>query len=457
MTLIAELVKNIIDTSFEDLDSSVVAKARYRIIDVIGCAMAGAKASGCSMVIDLFKGWGGKKESTVLAHGHRMPVPHAALINSIMARSYDFEPTGALVEGKSTPSHISGTTVPAALAVAEQEGLSGKKLVTALVLGDDLAARLAAASHLNIDSGWDSTGTVNMFGAVAIAGKLWGLKEGQMLNAFGIAINQMAGTFQNIFDAAHTFKLPQGLAAQAGIFSAALAKKGFTGAKDPLTSTYGYFSLYCRTYDPELLVRDLGKKFYAGDTFKPYPCCRSNHAAIDCTLDLVNRYTIRPGDIDEIIVGVTPVAINFAVGQPFHIGEVPQINAAFSLQYTVANALLRKSVRLEHFKEKWIRDPAIMEIVRKIRLVPTVPPEKPLAASVKIKTKEGKEYERQVDLPKGSDTFTPLTLEEKKEKFMKNVAFSRMLPMEKAQKALRMLERIEEVDSVVSIIKRLVP
>jgi 2-methylcitrate dehydratase PrpD len=143
------------------------------------------------------------------------------MVNSVFARSYDFEPTGALVEGKSTPSHISGTTVPAALAVAELKGASGKELLTAMILGDDLASRIVAASQLNIDSGWDSTGTVNVFGAAAVAGKLWGLNERQMVNTFGIAINQMAGTFLNIFDYAHTFKLPQGLAAQAGIFSAA--------------------------------------------------------------------------------------------------------------------------------------------------------------------------------------------------------------------------------------------
>ena len=104
------------------------------------------------------------------------------------------------------------------LSVGELKAAKGRDVLTALILGDDLAARVVAASQLNIDSGWDSTGTVNMLGAAAVAGKLWGLNERQMVNAFGIALNQMAGTFLNIFDYAHTFKLPQGLAAQGGRF-----------------------------------------------------------------------------------------------------------------------------------------------------------------------------------------------------------------------------------------------
>ncbi len=136
------------------------------------------------------------------------------------------------MDGKSTPSHISGTTVPVALAVGEACGASGSDILTAMILGDDLAARIVTASQLNIDSGWDSTGTVNAFGAAAVAGKLWGLNQQEMINALGIAMNHMAGSFLNIFDYTHCFKLPQGLAAQAGAFSAALAKKGFAGPKE---------------------------------------------------------------------------------------------------------------------------------------------------------------------------------------------------------------------------------
>jgi 2-methylcitrate dehydratase PrpD len=457
MSITVELARNIVETDFDAFDSTAIEKARNRVMDVAGCAVGGVNAPGCSMLLDLMREWGGARESTVLGVGGKLPVHHAAMVNSVFARSYDFEPTGALVGGKSTPSHISGTTVLTALAVGEVTGAHGRAVLTAIILGDDLAARVAAASQLNIDSGWDSTGTVNALGAAAIAGKLWRLNEKQMVNAFGIALNQMAGTFLNIFDYAHTFKLPQGLSAQAGIFSAALARKGFTAAKDPLTGKHGYFALYCKNYQLDVLARNLGKEFYAGDTFKPYPCCRSNHAAVECALGLVNSHHIDPKDLSEVVVSVTPTARNFAVGQPFRIGEVPQINAAFSLQYTVASALLRKSICLEHFTDEYIRDPLVMDVVRKIRLDSAVPKEEPLGAAVRIRTVQGKEYEARVDMPRGSDSLTPLNQAEKREKFRSNAAFSKILPPDRVEKALELFDTIEEVDNVAKIIRLLVP
>jgi 2-methylcitrate dehydratase PrpD len=295
-----------------------------------------------------------------------------------------------------------------------------------------------------------------MFGATAIAGKLWGLDENQMLNAFGIVINQLAGTMQNIFDGAHAFKLPQGLAAQAGIFSAALAHKGFTGVKDPLLGKYGYFSLYCRTYQPEMLTKDLGKKFYSDITLKPYPTCRVSHGAIDCALELVHVNAIEPQDIDEVIVDISPAGRDFATGQPFRIGADPEASAAFSFQYTVANALLRKSVTLEHFTEESIKDPMMMDLMNKIRLNATISPETRHAAGVKVRMKQGKEFEKRVDVPKGVETLTPLTPTERREKFMNNVAFSKTIPLEKAKKALGLFETIEEIDNVAQILKLLV-
>jgi 2-methylcitrate dehydratase PrpD len=456
MSIIAEMIRNVLETPFEAFDQVTLDRAKDRIIDVVGCLIGGANASGCSMIVDLVREWGGKKESTILVHGGKVPAHNAALVNCVMTRSYDFEPTGAYVEGKSTPAHLSGTTGPTAITVAEQRAASGKELLTALILGDDLASRITAASQLNIDSGFDCTGTVNAFGATAIAGRLWGLNEHQMLNAFGIVLNQLAGSFQNIFDGALSFKLPQGLSARAAIFSVALANKGFTGIKDPLLSKYGYFALYCKTYQLEVLTRDLGKNFYADYTCKPYPCCRSNHAAIECALELTKTNIIRPEDIDEIIIDITPTALDFAVGQPFKIREIPQIDGAFNLQYTVASALSRKSIKLEHFTEESVRDPKITDLISKIRLTPTMPLDKPLGARVKIKMKQGNEYDKRIDMPKGNGISTPLTKADMRAKYFDNVAFSKTVSMEKAEKVLDLIERIEEVDNINKIIKLLV-
>ena len=453
-----ELVRNMLEINFDAFSEEVVNHAKNRIIDVIGCLIAGANAPGCPMILDLIKEWDGKAESTIIVHGIKAPAHNVAMANSIMARSHDYEVPGPVVEEtKAFPAHISGTTVPTAFAMAEQKSASGKELLTALILGDDIAARLIAASAQSFQSGWDSTGIANAFGATAIAGKLSELNEQQMLNAFGIVINQLAGTFQCIWDGCHAFKLPQGLAARAGIFSAQLASKGFTGVKDALFSKYGYFALYySQTGQPDILTKNLGKVFYSDREFKLYPSCRGNHAAIECALALVRQYDIEAENIDDIVLDVSPILLDSFVGKPFEIRDVPQVDALFSPRYSVASVLVRKSIKLEHFGEESIREPKVVDLAQKIKLTGTKPEEKPKAAGLTVKLKGGKEYSANVDFARGDAIDSPMSREEITEKFKANVDFSKTVAREKAEKALHLLENIDGVKNITQIVELLV-
>jgi 2-methylcitrate dehydratase PrpD len=100
MSVVAELVGNVLETTFERFDPSEVDRARSKLIDVVGCIIGGANAPGCSMLLGQVEEWGGNEEGTILVHGIKVPLHNAALMNSVMARSYDFEPTGPLVDGK---------------------------------------------------------------------------------------------------------------------------------------------------------------------------------------------------------------------------------------------------------------------------------------------------------------------------------------------------------------------
>jgi 2-methylcitrate dehydratase PrpD len=456
MSIIEDMVRNVLETRFESLDEEIVDQAKNRIIDVVGCLIGGANAPGCLAIVNLVREWGGSKESTILVHGGKAPAHNVAMVNTIMARSYDFEPVEPYVEDIGIPGHISGTTIPTAFAVAEQKAVGGKELITSLILGDDLTSRIISASRFSIDLGWDNAGTANMFGATAIAGRLYKLDECKMLNALGIVLNQMAGSFQNLYDGTHCFKLPQGLAARAGIFSAELASKGFTGVEDPLLSKHGYFALYCRVPFIEILTKDLGRKFYADSVFKPYPACRLTHAAIDCVLQLIDAHDIKPEDMSIVTINVTPVVYNSFLCQPFKIGNVPQVSAAFNLRYTVADALLRKSVRLEHFTEEFIRDPKAVDLAQKVKLTGNMSQEKLFATEVEVKMRDGRKFSARVDVPKGDTISNPLTKQEIIEKFRSNVSFSGVLAKENVEKALDMIKRLEEIDDIGEITSLLV-
>jgi 2-methylcitrate dehydratase PrpD len=377
------------------------------------------------------------------------------MVNSIMSRSFDFEPVSPLVDGVNTPGHVSGTTIPTAIAMAEAMDVNGQELMTALLVGDDVAARLLAASGFGFTLGWDGTGTVNAFGAAAIAGRLLGLNKLQMRHAFGIVLNQIGSTFQIIWDGTTAFKLPQGLSARNGVFSAQLAKSGWTGPEDALFSKFGYYQMFTEgCQKPDYLTSDLGKTYYSDGTFKPYPACRITHATIDSALALVRKYGIKAEDIRQAVLYVSAGAREHKCGHPFKIGAFPHSNAIFSFEYTLATALVKKSVRPEHFTERAIGNPEIADFIKKIKLEvhPDVTFE---SARLKLIMKDGRELTGSQEIARG-DPKNPISKDDILAKFWTNIEFCGRISREKAQAFLDMVANLEKLDSAKKLIPLLV-
>ena len=369
--IIEELARHIIGSNFKALNAETIEHAKKRIIDVVGCIIGGANAPGCEMLVGLIKEWGGREEATIAVHGIKAPAHNVAMVNCVMSRSYDYGPVMAYVEGKPVICHISKSTIPTTMTMAEWQHASGKQFLTALIFGDDIIARImAAGSTGGPPEGWEHTGIANVFGTTVIAGKLLNLNESELINALGIALNQMGGTMQNLYDGAQTFKLPQGMAARNGIFSAELSKKGYNGVKDPLFSKYGYFALYGPVYNAEILTKKLGQVFYSDSYFKMYSCCGAIQPAAECAINLVRDHEINIEDLDQVTVNVTPAHLEQPLGQPFRIGEFPQGNAAFNLRYVVASILIRKGLKPDHFTEQYVRDPGVFRCRNKLILPP---------------------------------------------------------------------------------------
>ena len=123
MTAIQQMVRNILDTRFEDFDAATINHAKTCIIDTVGVLLGGIHSSGVDMVLDLIRQWGGREESTILAFGDRVPAANAVMVMGITARSNDFEPAGGgEIRGRMSPCHNSATTVPTAFAMTEKMG-----------------------------------------------------------------------------------------------------------------------------------------------------------------------------------------------------------------------------------------------------------------------------------------------------------------------------------------------
>jgi 2-methylcitrate dehydratase PrpD len=459
-TVIEELSANIVDTRFEDLAKETVELAKNRILDVLGCAIGGVNAPGNAALLKLVTKWGGKKEATILFHGGKAPAQNVAMLNTIMARSYDFEVMSYAIDGQVFASHHAATLVPTALALGEANRVNGKEMITAMLVGDDMAARVQAASVGHpIGLGWDGCGTLSHLGATATASRLLGLNRYQTRNAFGIVLNTIASAIQSLWDGATTFKLGQGTAARNGIFSAELAKEGWTGVEDALLSKFGYFFLYAKgCKDPNIMTRDLGKKYYGESYFKPYPCGMPNHVAMDCALELVRKYGIRAEDITEVIIHVTHGTIGRSYyAKPFIIRDFPHGDAIFSYPYTVATALLHGSVGLANFTEEAIRDPRVNAITANTKLeeLPESEGLGLMGVKLTVKMKNGKEYSES-GTPHREWTTRPTPKEEIVAKFWHQVDFSQTVSRKNAKKIIDLINHLEEVENVNQLIELLI-
>jgi 2-methylcitrate dehydratase PrpD len=506
MGLTQDLVGHIVGTGFGSLDGACVERAKWRVLDVCGCALAGMTAPGCDMMLDMVTAWAGAPESTILGHGGRVPAHNAAMLNSLMARSYDHEPVEAEFDDRSGPAHISGTTVSVALAMAEKQGAGGRDLLTALAVGDDIAARLAANSGFDFDLGWDNTGTVNVFGATAIACKLLGLGGRRVFNALGIALNRLSGTMAGVFDKTLAFKLPIAFAAKEGIVAAELAERGFAGVDEPLLGPRGYFALYCRDYDAGQVTKDLGTRFYSDCVIKPYSACRMTHAFIDCALAIVRENAIHAGDVAEIVIHATERVAGSFVGQPLPAGTRPldndaappghdrragekdaksanssaicatedalscrpacaegrgfvvqrpraglqQPDGAFSVWYCVAAALLWGAVGPRQFTEAALNDSRVADLIRRTRLVADMRPVTPgdKQAEVRVVLNDGTTLAAGAATASGDLRTGQVSAEQIREKFLANAASAESISREDAERAMGMVERLEELEDV---------
>lgn len=250
-----------------------------------------------------------------------------------------------------------------------------------------------------------------------------------MVNALGIVFSQAAGNRQGRADGALTKRMGPAFSARAGVFSALLAERGLTGAKNILQGPWGFFSLYGektgRPIDSEAVHRmldQMGKKYEVVNlSAKPYPCCRLTHGAIDATLSLMRENGLTAKDVQKIMIQASPVIYD-TVGHPFQIRDNPQVDAQFSIPYTVAAALQRGKVTLEDFEVEVVKQPRTGELAKKVVVEENKGMGK-YSTLVNIYGHSGKSFGKRVDVFKGHPQ-NPLSPEEFLQKFRDCARFS---------------------------------
>ena len=434
-----KLAAHIARTSLKDIPPSAVNAARQVMLDTIAVAWAATDLPGSKPLHDLAVREGGAPDATLFAYGERVPAGAAALVNGTYAAALDYD---CLHEA--SVMHCDAVILPAALAMAEREAVSGEEFLCAITLGNDLACRLGL-SHRENPAGWFASSVYGCIAAAAVCAKLLKLDARGIRNAMGIAFSNAAGTRQPIAERSFTKRMQTAFAAQTGVQAALLAQAGVNGPAAFLEGEAGVWKLYGKG-DVNAVLDGLGEKYTNAEiSLKKYPSCAGNHCAIEAASRIVNQNGLKPADIKHARLTVTPF-IEKITGLPFNPGDDPQVDAQFNIFYSVASVLLRGHLKIEDIQPPAIFDPAVRPMIDRIEMVVDRSLNTKLSpVTVEIATQDGRSFREHVKYLPGTPE-TPLSAQEVQEKFDACTALG-VDPLE-GERAKRLIDRVLAIESV---------
>ncbi|MBM4236090.1 MAG: MmgE/PrpD family protein [Firmicutes bacterium] len=440
-----ELAKFARQTTYDKLPADVIKQAKLCLLDLVGAACAGATALPGHVVTEIIEEAGGSPQAVLIGRKEKVPALNAALGNGLYAHALELDDLH-----RSSILRPGSPIIPAALAAAEKTGASGKDLITAIVVGYEVGIRIAEAmtpSHYNF---WHTTGTCGTFAAAIAAGKVMNLDEEQLIHALGHAGTQAAGLMELHYSSEGMMSKPlhASKAAQNGLFSAMLAKGGYTSTKTILSGEKGFLRVFAPKAKMEKIVETLGVDFKIMQiSYRIYASTRHTHAGIDLALRLRGK-GIKPEDIELLRIQTYSVARDL-VGEPF-----PEsiYEAKFSLPFCVSTALVYGHVGVEDFTEQRIKDPVLEELMSHctVEIDPLIDAHYPQkwGAKLNVILRNGTIDHEQTDFPKG-DPENKLTLDQLHTKFRRLSAL--LLPPSKIEAWIEQIMKVESFDNIADM------
>src|SRR3989475_3402005 len=418
------LARFVIGLRLDDVPSSVVTKAALLALDTLGCALASTRYDFGRAAVQTAERLGGPQESTLVGSKVRVAAANAVLANATLAHGLDFDDTreDAIV-------HTGSVAVTTSLAVGEARGASGRAALEAMVAGVETMCRVGLAVPGKFHARhYHPTALAGAFGAAAVAGKLHGLTEDELVHAFGICGSQAGGIIEYLADGSWTKRLHPGWAAHAGVVAVLLAQAGFTGPETVFEGEHGFYRAFAGGVDEARLDQLLGSVGATWEleqlTFKPYPCGSIAQPYMDCALRVRDAHRVRPDDIVEIrcrtAAGPVP-----RLWEPLAAKHAPQNGyaAKFSLPYLLAVILTRGRASLAEVEDDVVRDPDVLAVASRVgyELDPTIDYPRQFVGHLRVRLKDGRVVEEWQDHPRGGPD-SPMTRDEIESKFRGNAS-----------------------------------
>jgi 2-methylcitrate dehydratase PrpD len=385
------LARYITATRWEDIPHEVQHQAKRSLINLFAVALAGCRTEPIEIALASLAEFSGGRTATLIGRTERIDGLSAAFLNAASANVHDFCDTHL-----KTVIHPTAPVAPALLALAELRAVSGRDLLLAFILGNEIQARIGLAiSPQHYNKGWHITSTCGVFGAAAGCGKLLELGERQLVSALGTASTQSSGLCECLGMPAKSVSV--GNAARNGLWSALLAERGFDGPAEPLAGRQGFYSAMGDAADLSLVTDRLGESFeIMATSYKPYPCGFVIHPVLDCVLDWRREH---PGSVvTRVVVRGNPLLAHRTDRAEISTGRESQV----SVQHAVAAALVHGAAGLDQFTDTRVGDLRVRALRSKVEVLRDEA-FSTIEAAVEITTADGTVHQVAQSAARGSD------------------------------------------------------
>lgn len=438
----------IADLKPENLPDDVVARAKDCVLDQLGCQIVGARLPHVAPVLRHVRSLGARPEASLTLAGERTTAIYAAYANASCGHSMEFD------DGHVMCGHPGAVVIPAALAIAERDGRSGRDLLVAIVAGYQAMALGGGQIHkLARTRGWHPMKFQGPFGAAGAVAKLIDLDSGQITDALAIAGSEASGTMEYDQSGGEVKRVHAGSASRSGAQAALLAAEGLTGPSTIFEGKRGIFKVFADGFDgdPETLWE---RDFHLRDTmFKLSPAVFTIHGAIQAAEAIMETHRLDPAQIDTIIADVAEVTILHGAGI---VHPKDMIGAQFSLCFAVSSVFARGQARLEDFADPaaWA-DPLIAGLSERIvvreRKVELGASE--LGGKITVVMKDGTRFAQDRPIPRGHYD-NPASSDDLARKFRQLTGS--ILPADRTERIVEVvaeLDRMEDCTVLVDLLR----
>jgi 2-methylcitrate dehydratase PrpD len=439
---LAEFVSNL---TYESLPAEVITRAHWVIRDTVAAIIGGMQEPE---VFSLASHATQKRpgRATLLGHGGRVEADWAILVHGTAGTTLEMDEGHAFARG-----HAAVHALPPALALAESSNKSGKDVITAFIVGYEVAARTGIASRLRRSV--HPFGAWGVLGAAAVGAWFKDMNAVEMAGVLELAASYaITPSFETAYQGANVRNTFAGMVNRNGLLAAELYELGFRGESGGLKSVFG--EILGDSFDAGALSDGLGKRYEVmRGYFKPYSSCRYTHAAVDAVLALNTGENINPAEIEAIEVATYDIAAHLNDPWP----QTP-LAGRFSMPYVIAATLTTGGAGPEIFAQDVMQDESIRTLSACVQVSedPTftamIPSRRP--AKVVILFKDGRRWEQTVMCSKG-DPDQPMTESELEAKFEQLVAA--VIGQSRSREAWKQLGHLGAQSSLNHILALLVP